>query len=94
MERAGTFQLSTRNHRSPFEPHIGAVLNVTPDHLDRHYTFERYAAAKARLFENQRPGDFAVLNADDPATRSLAEGRRRKTLLVQFDADRPARSLD
>jgi UDP-N-acetylmuramoylalanine--D-glutamate ligase len=66
-----SFQLETIQS---FRADIGAVLNITPDHLDRHYTFERYAAAKARLFENQRPGDFAVLNADDPATRNLAEG--------------------
>ena len=53
--------------------HIGAALNVTPDHLDRHYTMERYAEAKGRLFVNQRPGDFAVLNADDQFTRAYAE---------------------
>jgi UDP-N-acetylmuramoylalanine--D-glutamate ligase len=61
-----SFQLETI---SEFRAHIGAALNVTPDHLDRHYTFEKYAAAKARLFENQHPEDFAVLNADDPETR-------------------------
>ena len=61
-----SFQLETID---TFRAHIGAALNVTPDHLDRHYTMERYAAAKARLFENQRSGDFAVLNADDPWTR-------------------------
>jgi UDP-N-acetylmuramoylalanine--D-glutamate ligase len=66
-----SFQLETIQS---FRAEIGAALNVTPDHLDRHYTFERYAAAKARLFENQRPGDFAVLNADDPATRAYASG--------------------
>ena len=42
------------------------ALNVTQNHLDRHHTFENYAAAKGRLFETQQPGDFAVLNADDP----------------------------
>jgi UDP-N-acetylmuramoylalanine--D-glutamate ligase len=65
-----SFQLETV---STFMAHIGAALNVTPDHLDRHYTFEKYAAAKARLFENQRLDDFAVLNADDPVTRGYAE---------------------
>jgi UDP-N-acetylmuramoylalanine--D-glutamate ligase len=64
-----SFQLETI---SSFRAHIGAALNVTPDHLDRHYTFEKYAAAKARLFENQRPDDFAVLNADDAVTRGYA----------------------
>jgi UDP-N-acetylmuramoylalanine--D-glutamate ligase len=65
-----SFQLETID---TFRAHIGVALNVTPDHLDRHYTFERYAAAKARLFENQRPTDFAVLNADDSATRTYAK---------------------
>ena len=62
-----SFQLETID---TFRAYIGVVLNVTPDHLDRHYTLARYAAAKARIFENQRPGDFAVLNADDPICRA------------------------
>jgi UDP-N-acetylmuramoylalanine--D-glutamate ligase len=65
-----SFQLETI---STFRAHIGAALNVTPDHLDRHYTFEKYAAAKTRLFENQRSDDFAVLNADDPVTRGYGD---------------------
>lgn len=64
-----SFQLETTE---TFRAHIGAALNVTPDHLDRHYTLERYAEAKARLFVNQRPGDFAVLNHDDAITRGYA----------------------
>ena len=59
-----------------FRARVGAVLNVTPDHLDRHYTIENYAAAKARLFINQIPGDFAVLNHDDAITRAYASGTR------------------
>ena len=65
-----SFQLETI---STFRAHIGAALNVTPDHLDRHHTFEKYAAAKARLFENQLSDDFAVLNTDDPVTRGYAK---------------------
>src|SRR5271165_2719934 len=57
-----SFQLETIES---FHPKIAVVLNVTPDHLDRHHTFENYAAAKARIFENQSAGDFAVLNADN-----------------------------
>ncbi|HLH17931.1 MAG TPA: UDP-N-acetylmuramoyl-L-alanine--D-glutamate ligase [Bryobacteraceae bacterium] len=64
-----SFQLETIRE---FRAHIGVALNVTQNHLDRHYTFERYAAAKGRLFENQRPEDFAVLNADDPVCREYA----------------------
>lgn len=55
-----------------FHAKIGTALNVTPDHLDRHHTFEAYAAAKGRLFETQQAGDFAVLNADDPTCVAYA----------------------
>ena len=68
-----SFQLETIQ---TFHPRIAVVLNVTPDHLDRHRTFEVYVNAKARIFENQGPGDFAVLNADDPTCKALA-GRTR-----------------
>lgn len=55
-----------------FRCHVAAVLNVTPDHLDRHGTFQRYASAKARILRNQRPGHAAVLNASDPQCRKMA----------------------
>ncbi|MDQ2776155.1 MAG: UDP-N-acetylmuramoyl-L-alanine--D-glutamate ligase [Acidobacteriota bacterium] len=55
-----------------FRAKIGACLNVTPDHLDRHHTLESYAAAKARLFENQTADDFAILNYDDAICREYA----------------------
>jgi UDP-N-acetylmuramoylalanine--D-glutamate ligase len=58
-----SFQLETIR---TFRPHIAAVLNITPDHLDRHGTLAAYHDAKARIFENQQASDFAVLNADDP----------------------------
>lgn len=58
---------------SRFRAEIAACLNITPDHLDRHHTFENYAAAKARLFETQDKGDFAVLNYDDPVSKALAD---------------------
>lgn len=65
-----SFQLETIQQ---FRPWIAAILNITPDHLDRHHTFEAYVDAKARIFENQQPGDFAVLNADDPACLGLKD---------------------
>ena len=58
-----SFQLETIDK---FRPEIGVLLNLTPDHLDRHGTFEEYAHAKMRMFENQLERDMAVLNADDP----------------------------
>lgn len=57
-----SFQLELIEH---FRPDIGVFLNLTPDHLDRHKTLEAYAAAKARLFENQTELDAAVMNLDD-----------------------------
>jgi UDP-N-acetylmuramoylalanine--D-glutamate ligase len=68
-----SFQLETIQ---TFRPKIAVVLNVTPDHLDRHRTLEVYADAKARIFENQRGEDFAVLNADDPVCVTMAARTR------------------
>ena len=80
-----SFQLETIQ---TFRPKVAVVLNVTPDHLDRHGTFEVYVDAKARIFENQRSSenqksgdrekgsDFAVLNADDPTCAAMASRAR------------------
>jgi UDP-N-acetylmuramoylalanine--D-glutamate ligase len=70
-----SFQLETIQ---TFRPRIAVVLNITPDHLDRHRTFEAYTDAKARIFENQQADDFTVLNADDPASAELAGRTRAK----------------
>jgi UDP-N-acetylmuramoylalanine--D-glutamate ligase len=56
--------------------HGAAVLNLTPDHLDRYDGMEDYAAAKARIFRNQEPGDVAVVNADDRWTLGMVNGAR------------------
>ncbi len=66
---ASSFQLGTIE---AFRPWVAAVLNVTPDHLDRHGAFDAYVDAKARIFANQRETDCAVLNWDDPVARGLA----------------------
>jgi len=52
-----------------FRPFVAVVLNLSPDHLDRHGSMDAYSAAKGRIFENQSNGDFAVLNADDAPSR-------------------------
>lgn len=64
-----SFQLETV---FTFHAHIGVALNVTPNHLNRHHTFDNYAAAKSRLFLNQTESDFAVLNAGDAVCREYA----------------------
>ena len=70
-----------------FHPDIAVLLNFTPDHLDRHKTIDAYAAAKARIFENQTESDFAVLNADDPASARFTP-QARTGVLVQPQASR------
>lgn len=65
-----SFQLETIRQ---FKPKISAVLNITPDHLDRHKTFENYIATKERIFENQDENDFVVLNYDDSNCRKMKE---------------------
>ena len=71
-----SFQLETIQ---TFHPEIAVVLNITPDHLDRHGSFDAYFAAKRRIFQNQTASDFAVLNADDPQCARIAEGIRAQT---------------
>jgi UDP-N-acetylmuramoylalanine--D-glutamate ligase len=72
-----SFQLETMgSYRVP----IAVCLNVTPDHLDRHHTFENYAAAKGRLFQTQQPEDYAVLNADDAACVAYSATARSRPL--------------
>ena len=71
-----SFQLETV---FSFQPKVAVVLNVTPDHLDRHRTFAAYVDAKARIFENQQAEDFAVLNGDDPTCVDLAPRTRAQT---------------
>jgi UDP-N-acetylmuramoylalanine--D-glutamate ligase len=68
-----SFQLETIQ---TFRPKIAVVLNVTPDHLDRHRTLEVYVDAKARIFENQQGSDYAILNADDPICVAMASRTR------------------
>jgi UDP-N-acetylmuramoylalanine--D-glutamate ligase len=77
-----SFQLETI---ATFRAKIAVCLNVTPDHLDRHHTFENYVAAKGRLFEPQQPGDFAVLNADDPACVAYAACTRGEVHWFSLD---------
>ena len=68
-----SFQLETVE---TFRPRIACVLNLTPDHLDRHRTFAAYAAAKKRITENQTGEDFLALNAEDKETQMFASGTK------------------
>ena len=62
-----SFQLETL----PYSPPVAAILNITPNHLDRHPGMDAYIAAKTNILSHQREGDLAILNADDPVGRSL-----------------------
>ncbi len=64
-----SFQLETTN---TLKPDVSVLLNITPDHIDRHGSFDAYAAAKARLFKRQGAGDTAVIAVDDDASRKIA----------------------
>jgi UDP-N-acetylmuramoylalanine--D-glutamate ligase len=78
-----SFQLETVEQ---FRPHIAVVLNITQDHLDRHGTFENYAAMKTRITAQQMPEDFLVLNAEDKPTQMLAA--RTKAQVFWFSGRR------
>lgn len=65
-----SFQLETIQ---TFKPHVGVVLNLGEDHIDWHRSFKNYADAKAKIFANHTPEDFAVLNYDDEEVRKFAE---------------------
>ena len=84
VAEASSFQLETIE---TFHPRVAAVLNLTPDHVDRHGSFEAYREAKARIFLNQTTADWAVLNADDPEVAALAERTRARA--VFFSRRRP-----
>jgi UDP-N-acetylmuramoylalanine--D-glutamate ligase len=77
-----SFQLETIHD---FHADVAVCLNVTQNHLDRHHTFENYAAAKGNLFRTQKPGSFAVLNADDEMCRSFAALTPAQTVFFHGD---------
>ncbi len=74
-----SFQLETIDR---FHPHVAVLLNITPDHLDRHRSFADYARAKANIFRNQTAEDVAVLNADETPVRRMRESLRGQ--VVEF----------
>lgn len=83
-----SFQLELMN----VSPHVAAVLNITPNHLDRHKTMEAYVAAKAHIIDFQQSGDIAILNRED--NRSWGLRSRLKGNLVTFGLERPSPELD
>jgi UDP-N-acetylmuramoylalanine--D-glutamate ligase len=74
-----SFQLETVER---FRPRVAVILNVTPDHLDRHGSFDAYVEAKAVILRQQQPEDVAVLNFDDPVLRGLASRARARVIPI------------
>ena len=74
-----SFQLETVES---FRPQVAVLLNISPDHLDRHPTLDAYVATKARIFAAQTPADFAVVNIDDPLVEAAAKGIRSQCVLI------------
>ena len=77
-----SFQLETL---TSLRPHVAVVLNISEDHLDRHYTMENYVYLKRRLLKNSTESEYAVLNYDDGTVRSFAEATRAR--VVWFSAE-------
>ncbi len=83
VAEVSSFQLETVVH---FRPWIAVLLNITPDHLDRHADLEEYAAAKLRLFQNQTADDYSVLCTDDTTVAALQEQLSATVLAVSSDS--------
>ena len=84
VTEVSSFQLQTV---SKFRPKVSAILNLTPDHLNRHHTMELYGLAKAAIWQNQGEGDYLIMNADDPVLMKLClddVDRELKATLVLF----------
>ncbi len=81
-----SFQMETA---STFKPHIAAILNITPDHLDRHKTLENYRAMKERIATNQNESDYFIVNLDDPETVKLTCGKQAQKLFFGTQHEGP-----
>ena len=88
VTEVSSFQLQTV---STFRPKVAAILNLTPDHLNRHHTMENYGLTKAQIWKNQTEDDYLILNADDPVLLDLClakTGMERKAKLALFSRTR------
>jgi UDP-N-acetylmuramoylalanine--D-glutamate ligase len=94
VAEASSFQLESI---ADFKPRSAAIINITPDHMDRYQSIEEYGEAKAQVFKNQDEGDSLVLNADDQETmrieRERLRGRRNCPEVFYFSRKREVRGL-
>lgn len=77
VTETSSFQLETTRY---FKPVVSAILNLTPDHMDRHKTMENYGKAKAKIFENQDENQYCVINYDDKVCYDLAKDCKAKVV--------------
>jgi len=84
VAEVSTFQLETIDK---FSPYVSCLLNITPDHLDRHLNLENYIDLKSRIFLNQQKEDFTVLNKDDTRVYSLASKTKAQVIFVSQKDD-------
>lgn len=81
IAEVSSFQLESTN---TFCPHISCVLNIAPDHLERHFSMENYIFLKKRIFKNQRESEYTVLNYDDLTVRNFYSETKGKILWVSI----------
>ena len=91
VAEVSSFQLDTID---TFRPHVGVLLNITADHLDRYPDFKSYARSKGRLFENQRQSDIAVLNGSDPIISSVTKDLNARKLLFRHQENSQAKDSE
>lgn len=84
VAEVSSFQLETIHQ---FKPRVAVILNVTPDHLDRHGTFANYLNAKSMIFSQQSEEDYTILNFDDHETRALAEKTSASVIFFSRQSD-------
>ncbi|MBE5737735.1 MAG: UDP-N-acetylmuramoyl-L-alanine--D-glutamate ligase [Clostridiales bacterium] len=81
IAEVSSFQLESV---SSFCPHISCVLNIAPDHLERHYSMENYIYLKKRIFKNQRESEFLILNYDDETVKEFSQESKAKSIYVSL----------
>ncbi|MGH9355868.1 MAG: UDP-N-acetylmuramoyl-L-alanine--D-glutamate ligase, partial [Terriglobia bacterium] len=72
-----------------FRPNVAVLLNIAENHLDRHRTFSAYVSAKTQIFRNQKPEDYAILNADDPTVMGLVPTIPGRKIFFSLEQDLP-----
>ena len=86
VAEVSSFQMETS---ARFHPRVAALLNITPDHLDRHKTMDNYIALKKRMFANMASHDAAVLNYDDKRIKDFSESLSPQTIWFSYTGSAP-----